>query len=383
MEGGHPVLDTLDPLIKEYVHPEDNANLFTKIMVSWVTPLITLAGQQQLLDTDVWETPSNQSVKTDYDTVWDAWMDETEKAVAENREPSLSQALFLGFGKEFRIAGILQAMFMFSQIAQPYLVGELVSFVKFGGGGIQYGVGISIALLVVSLISSLSFTGSFNVLRRLGVSVRSGIMMAVYEKSLKLTSASRMQNTIGQTTNLMSIDAEKLFISVQFVHFVWQGPVANIIVMFLIIQDVGVGPALLGLASQLALIPIQNYLADTIGKVRRSMVKHTDERVKLMNEILQAIRIIKVYAWEIAMEKRVMEVRKKEIKGLNMYLSLNCVLREMLFLAGPIANIVIFTSFVYAFGQQLTLVEMFRVSAFINILRLPSNLLGQALKNLR
>jgi ATP-binding cassette subfamily C (CFTR/MRP) protein 1 len=383
MESSHPVLDTLDPLMKEYVHPEDDANLFTKIMVSWVTPLITLAGQQQLLDTDVWETPSKQSVKTDYNIVWDAWIDETEKAASENRDPSLSQALFFGFGKEFRVAGILQAMFMFSQIAQPYLVGELVSFVKFGGGGIQYGVGISIALLVVSLISSLSFTGSFNVLRRLGVSVRSGIMMAVYEKSLKLTSASRMQNTIGQTTNLMSIDAEKLFVSVQFVHFVWQGPVANIIVMFLIIQDVGVGPALLGLASQLALIPIQNYLADTIGKVRRSMVKHTDERVKLMNEILQGIRIIKVYAWEIAMEKRVMAVRKKEIQGLNMYLSLNCVLREMLFLAGPIANIVIFTSLVFAFRQPLTLVEMFRVSAFINILRLPSNLLGQALKNLR
>ena len=38
----------------------------------------------------------------------------------------------------------------------------------------------------------------------------------------------------------------------------------------------------------------KNKIAAEIGVVRRSMVKHTDERVKLVYEILQAIRVIKV-----------------------------------------------------------------------------------------
>jgi ATP-binding cassette, subfamily C (CFTR/MRP), member 1 len=363
-------------------HPEDSANLLSKLMVYWINPLITKSGQSQLSSDDVWETPSGQSVAHDAKTVWDAWLKEDALAASENREPSLTQALFNGFGRDFHLAGGLQAIFMFSQIAQPYLVGELVNFIQIGNGGLSYGAGISVALLVVSLISSMSFTGGFSILRRLGVSIRSGVMMAVYEKSLRLTSASRMQNTIGQTTNLMSIDAEKLFFSAQFLHFVWHGPIANIIVMCLIIQDVGVGPGLLGLASQLALLPIQNLLADTIGRVRRRMVSHTDERVKLMNEILQAIRIIKVYAWEVPMEKRVVEVRTKELHCLNLYLVLNSVLRELLFMAGPIASITVFSSLIFFFGQTITLAEMFRVTAFINILRLPSSLFGQALKNL-
>jgi ATP-binding cassette, subfamily C (CFTR/MRP), member 1 len=363
-------------------HPEDSANLLSKLMVYWINPLITKSGQSQLSSDDVWETPSGQSVAHDAKTVWDAWLKEDALAASENREPSLTQALFNGFGRDFHLAGGLQAVFMFSQIAQPYLVGELVNFIQIGNGGLSYGAGISVALLVVSLISSMSFTAGFSILRRLGVSIRSGVMMAVYEKSLRLTSASRMQNTIGQTTNLMSIDAEKLFFSAQFLHFVWHGPIANIIVMCLIIQDVGVGPGLLGLASQLALLPIQNLLADTIGRVRRRMVSHTDERVKLMNEILQAIRIIKVYAWEVPMEKRVVEVRTKELHCLNLYLVLNSVLRELLFVAGPIASITVFSSLIFYFGQTITLAEMFRVTAFINILRLPSSLFGQALKNL-
>ena len=363
-------------------HPEEQSNVFSKFMVFWINPLIEISGKRQLSFDDVWEAPSSQSVQSDSKIVWDSWLHEVEVAALESREPSLTQALFRGFGKDFYAAGGLQAVFMFSQLSQPYLIGELVNFIQVGNGGLLFGAGISLALLLVSLISSISFTAGFFILRRLGVSIRSGVMMAVYEKALKLTSASRMQNTIGQTTNLMSIDAEKLFLSAQFLHFIWHGPIANIIVMTLIIQDVGVGPGLLGLASQLALLPLQNYLADTIGKIRRAMVNHTDERVKLMNEILQSIRVIKVYAWEIPMEKRVMEVRSKELRYLNIYLGLNSALRELLFIAGPLASIVVFTSLTYGFGKSITLVQMFRVTAFINVLRLPSSLLGQALKNL-
>ena len=364
------------------IHPEEQSNVFSKFMVFWINPLIEISGKRQLSFDDVWEAPSSQSVQSDSKIVWDSWLHEVEVAASESREPSLTQALFRGFGKDFYAAGGLQAVFMFSQLSQPYLIGELVNFIQVGNGGLIFGAGISLALLLVSLISSISFTAGFFILRRLGVSIRSGVMMAVYEKALKLTSASRMQNTIGQTTNLMSIDAEKLFLSAQFLHFIWHGPIANIIVMTLIIQDVGVGPGLLGLASQLALLPLQNYLADTIGKIRRAMVNHTDERVKLMNEILQSIRVIKVYAWEIPMEKRVMEVRTKELRYLNIYLGLNSALRELLFIAGPLASIVVFTSLTYGFGKSITLVQMFRVTAFINVLRLPSSLLGQALKNL-
>ena len=54
-----------------------------------------------------------------------------------------------------------------------------------------------------------------------GISIRSGMMMLIYEHALKLTSNSKQKNTVGQMTNLMAIDAEKLFLAAQFLHFLW------------------------------------------------------------------------------------------------------------------------------------------------------------------
>ena len=80
------------------------------------------------------------------------------------------------------------------------------------------------------------------------------------------------------------------------------------------------------------------------------------------------------------MKERVMKVRDEELKGLSNYLHMNSMLREVLFAAGPIAVVTIFSSLVYAFGKSLTVTQIFHITAFVNILRLPTNLLGQALK---
>jgi ATP-binding cassette subfamily C (CFTR/MRP) protein 4 len=34
------------------------------------------------------------------------------------------------------------------------------------------------------------------------------------------------------------------------------------------------------------------------GAARSKLVHHTDERIKLTNEVLQGIRVIKLYCWE-------------------------------------------------------------------------------------
>ncbi len=206
--------------------------------------------------------------------------------------------------------------------------------------------------------------------------------MAVYKHSLKLTSQARQQNTVGQLVNLLAIDSEKLFLAVQFFHFTWHGPVMGIIVMILLIFQVGYAPALVGMAWIFTLIPLQNYLAERIGKIRRVMVQHTDERVKLTNEVLQAIRVIKLYCWERPFEDRLMSVRVTEVDFLSTYLNASALLRELLFAAGPISALLIFTVAVYGLDQSLNVVQIFRVLAFVNVLRFPLNLLGQALKAL-
>jgi hypothetical protein len=46
-------------------------------------------------------------------------------------------------------------------------------------------------------------------------------------------------------------------------------------------------------------------------------MKHKDKRVKSMNEILQGIKIIKLYGWEPSFEKQVGDIRDKELSILK------------------------------------------------------------------
>lgn len=54
----------------------------------------------------------------------------------------------------------------------------------------------------------------------------------------------------------------------------------------------------IGLAILCLTTPISGKMVTTISKLRREMLKYTDKRVKLMNQLLVGIRVIKMYAWE-------------------------------------------------------------------------------------
>lgn len=42
-------------------------------------------------------------------------------------------------------------------------------------------------------------------------------------------------------------------------------------------------------------------------------MKYKDERIKMVNEVLNGIKVIKLYAWEIPMEKTISILRDKEL----------------------------------------------------------------------
>lgn len=153
--------------------------------------------------------------------------------------------------------------------------------------------------------------------------------------------------------------------------------------MCILIYEIGYASALVGLAYIIFLIPLQNFFAANIGFVRRLMIKATDERVKLINELLQSIRVIKLYAWEEAIEKRINEVRQEETTLLGGYLNSAGRLREVLFSAQPVAALLMFSIAAYAMDKPLTLPQLFRMLAFLNITRFPLNLFAQALKNMK
>ena len=42
----------------------------------------------------------------------------------------------------------------------------------------------------------------------------------------------------------------------------------------------------------------------------------TDERIKLTNELIEGVELVKMYSWEDSLYEKIVEIRKKEIEAL-------------------------------------------------------------------
>lgn len=78
-----------------------------------------------------------------------------------------------------------------------------------------------------------------------------------------------------------------------------------------------------GLAVMIVLIPINAVLANKLKNLQVRQMKNKDDRIKLMNEILGGIKVLKLYAWEPSFENQVQAIRNKEMAILKKTAILN------------------------------------------------------------
>ena len=55
------------------------------------------------------------------------------------------------------------------------------------------------------------------------------------------------------------------------------------------------------------------------------MVKFIDARIKTINEILQSVKVIKLYAWEDSFAKRVTDARNNEMDVMQKFSNYVCI----------------------------------------------------------
>ena len=75
--------------------------------------------------------------------------------------------------------------------------------------------------------------------------------------------------------------------------------------------------ALIGSIGLIILIPLNLIGGKFVEKLETQQLAAKDARLKLMSEILNGIKVLKLYAWELPFMKKIKEIRKKEIKLLK------------------------------------------------------------------
>lgn len=118
----------------------------------------------------------------------------------------------------------------------------------------------------------------------------------------------------------------------------------------------------------LLFIPLQAFLGKMTSKLRLRTALRTDERVRMMNEIVSGIQVIKMYAWEKPFGKMIQFVRRKEMIAIRNNNYIRGILQSF---AMYMTRVSVFVSLVgyVLLGNFLTAEKAFVITAFYSILR--------------
>ncbi|CAI5654084.1 unnamed protein product [Oreochromis niloticus] len=253
----------------------------------------------------------------------------------------------------------------------PQLLKLMVSFTQDKSRHVWEGYLYAVLLMVVALLQSLTLQQYFQRCFVLGMKVRTALMAAVYKKALVVSNDTRKESTVGETVNLMSADAQRFNDVTNFIHLLWSCPLQIIIsIVFLWLE---LGPSVLaGLGVMVLLVPINGFLATKARKIQIENMKFKDKRMKIMNELLNGVKILKLYAWEPSFQKQVEDIRGEELKVMKKFAYLTSVSTFIFSSAPALVSLATFAVFVSVSKDNvLTAEKAFTSISLFNILRFP------------
>ena len=150
----------------------------------------------------------------------------------------------------------------------------------------------TIALVMVTIINTVINAQALFMQYGIGLKIKTSLISAIYRKSLKLSSAGRKEMTggklacrldfsksflsVGETTNLMSLDAQRFMDLMPFLNMAWTSPLGIMLCMYFLWGILGPS-SLAGLAVMVLMIPLNAIVASKMRKYQISQVRHHQE----------------------------------------------------------------------------------------------------------
>ncbi|XP_070940281.1 multidrug resistance-associated protein 1 isoform X2 [Macaca nemestrina] len=411
------------PLFSETIHdpnpcPESSASFLSRITFWWITGLIVRGYRQPLEGSDLWSLNKEdtseqvvpvlvknwkkecaktrkQPVKVVYSSKDPAQPKDSSKVDANEEvealivkspqkewNPSLFKVLYKTFGPYFLMSFFFKAIHDLMMFSGPEILKLLINFVNDTKAPDWQGYFYTALLFVAACLQTLVLHQYFHICFVSGMRIKTAVIGAVYRKALVITNAARKSSTVGEIVNLMSVDAQRFMDLATYINMIWSAPLQVILALYLLWRNLG-PPILAGVAVMVLMVPVNAVMAMKTKTYQVAHMKSKDNRIKLMNEILNGIKVLKLYAWELAFKDKVLAIRQEELK----------VLKKSAYLAAVGTFTWVCTPFLVAlctFAVYVTIdknnildaQKAFVSLALFNILRFPLNILPMVISSI-
>ncbi|KAF2112460.1 ABC multidrug transporter-like protein [Lophiotrema nucula] len=409
------------------VSREYQASFLSRLSFQWMAPLMDVGYQRPLEHNDIWSVNPDRSA----DVLAAKLKASFQRRLDEGGKRPLLGALFDTFKWEFIIGGLCQLLASVVQAIAPFVLRYLINFALKAyiaqhsnqpAPPIGEGIGLVIGITAMQCTQSLATNHFMYRGMMVGGQSRAVLIAVIFDKAMKLSGRARAGGAAileapppdikpgseeekkwyqkllkkkqkkaaapvgakgvegdgqgwgnGRIINLMSTDTYRIDTASGFFHMIWTSPVAIIVTIILLLVNLGYS-ALPGLGLLIIVMPLLGRAVRTLFRRRVAINKLTDQRVGLTQEILQAVRFVKYFAWETSFLERVDGIRKKEIHGVQYLLGIRNAVLAIGMSMPVFASMLSFITYSLT-DHGLNPAPIFSSLALFNSLRLPLNFL--------
>ncbi|XP_075422206.1 multidrug resistance-associated protein 1-like isoform X3 [Ascaphus truei] len=410
------------PLFSERINnlnscPESSASFLSKITFWWISSLMIKGYKRPLEATDLWSLNKDDMSHEVVPVLSKNWATEFSKAkkqplkifyspkketkpnhssedireeaealivqpTPKEVEPSLFKALYKTFAPYFLMSAFFKFVHDVMMFSGPEILKLLIRFVGDKDAPNWQGYLYTALLFFCACLQTLILHKYFHICFVTGMRLKTAVVGVVYRKALIISNSSRRTSTVGEIVNLMSVDAQRFMDLATYINMIWSAPLQVILALYLLWQNLG--PSVLaGVAVMILLVPVNAVIAVKTKKYQVAQMKCKDSRIKLMNEILNGIKVLKLYAWEIAFKEKVLGIRQEELKVLKKSAYLSAVGTFTWVCAPFLVALSTFAVYVLIDKNNVLDAEKAFVSlALFNILRFPLNMLPMVISSM-
>lgn len=341
--------------------PEYSSSWWSRLVFSWVIPTIR-QGCAKPLDVDTL-LPLNAM---DEASLCHAELAQELAKPKKSKRPLLA-AIFRLHRPTLVIVFIISLGHLLGSVGSPLLLRHLLTLVSAGQNQAGEAYLAAFLLFASALLASFTAHHLFHIVLKLMIRVRSALIGIIYDQSMALSLDARQKTSSGHIINLMGTDTNKFVGAINFFFSLWMHPLQILLVLFALYYVLG-SAALAGASAMLGCLASSILVSRREIKVRAEQAHQADLRVGLMSEILNSMRVIKLYSWELSFAAAIGQTRDREAMALGRLARLSAV-SGFLFQSTPVVATFVTFWFHVRSGGRLTSADVFSALALFTVLR--------------
>ncbi|CAH2099614.1 unnamed protein product [Euphydryas editha] len=382
------------PKQRRQINPRYKANWLSALTFGWTLETFKLGYSRDIKEEDLYAPLPEHRSDILGDALQTAWEQEVENSTLHNdgRKPNLMKVLVKVYGTELMLYGlILAAMEFLIRLQQPLFLGLLLRYYSPAqvlynstvnstylsrlfnyydmSSGIAWGEAVFFCFGVIfcSMINVMVQHPFMMGVMHIGMKMRVAVCSLIFRKALKVNLQAMSENRGGLVVNLMANDVNRFDTGPLFVHYLWIGPIETLLMTVYLYREMGMS-AVYGALMIIAVVPFQIFLGTRTAYYRRKTALKSDERVRLMEEIVMGIEVIKMYTWEQPFRKIIDIVRRQEVFYIKMTSYIRGVVMSFIMFTARFS--IFITVLIYViYANRITVENVFFLTCYYNILK--------------